>query len=942
MRILILMIREAKYILFIFIICAFTDARAQNADSLLKEFDTNGSSSGKIAVANRFFVLLNEEQFTDELIKFNSKSNQDSVKMYLWYWAGEYLYDRQKYDMAISYALRALSLCKAGKNQIIQSDCENLLAILYFRKADYTHALSYAKQSLVANRKIGDKSRISSTLNTIAGICLAAKEPKEGEKYILEAIVNSESVRDSNRVAIQYGMASEIYHSLGEDNKALSYAQKAYNIDTGMGNKGKSAIRLSQMATAQISIGKTGEAEKSLLKAIPILKEVGNMQSLGICYNQMGALLNKRGDYRQAERYFRGALVILTERKDLYNESKARYGLYEALKATNQAEAIQHLQRYTDIKDTLYHHNLEEMLSRYNAKYKNEELIVQNEREQAHARVVLVIAALIVVILISLLAFLLYAFRSRRRRYILQDEMQKTKDLFFTNITHEFRTPLTIIQSAAQDIMKKAGKEETIHRDVTDIMVHGQNLLGLINQILDIAKMTSGMARPEWKHGDIVGFISMMCESYDAYAAGKGIRIVFTVREKSVEMDFIPDYVYKIVHNLISNAIKFSNSGGTVQLSVQKRGESLQINVRDEGIGMTEEQQHNIFKPFYQVQGNGRSIGTGIGLPLTKLAVDAMGGSIKVHTSPDHGTSFIVEIPLKNNVSERFKPEEALGLAMQQVKFVDNACQLQDDDKDGIEDAEESVRVLIVEDAGEVARYIGLQLNPSYHFYYASDGNEGLNKAMQLVPDLIITDIMMPGIDGFELCRRVRSSELLCHIPVIIVTAKVTHEDRIHGFKAGADAYLEKPFQADELNIRVEQLLEQRRILQEKYLKEAGNTKECRSEACSHESEFLNRFEELVIAQIKQQQFNLSTIASEFCITKVQLNRKVKALSGINCTGYISNLRVNMAKKLLNEHKEMLVSEVAYCCGIEDVSYFISLFKKATGVTPNRFRGNQE
>ena len=539
MRILILMIREAKYTLFIFIICAFTEAGAQNADSLLKEFDSNGRSSGKIAVANRFFVLLNEEEFTDELIKFNSKSNQDSVKMYLYYWAGEYLYDRQKYDVAISYASRALPLCKAGKNQIIQSDCENLLAILYFRKADYTHALNYAKQSLEANRKIGDKSRISSALNTIAGICLAAKEPKEGEKYILEAIHNSEAARDTGRVAIQYGMASEIYHSLREDNKALSYAQKAYNIDMGMGNKGKSAIRLSQMATAQISIGKTGDAEKSLLKAIPILKEVGNMQSLSICYNQMGALLNKRGDYRQAERYFRGALVILKERKDLYNESKARYGLYEALKATNLAEAIQHLQRYTDIKDTLYHHNLEEMLSRYNAKYKNEELLVQNEREQAHARVVLVIAALIVVILISLLTFLLYVFRSRRRRYLLQDEMQKTKDLFFTNITHEFRTPLTIIQSAAQDIMKKDGKEETIRRDVMDIMTHGSNLLVLINQILDIAKITSGVAHPQWKHGDIVGFISMICESYEKYAAGKGIRIAFTAQERSVEMDFI-------------------------------------------------------------------------------------------------------------------------------------------------------------------------------------------------------------------------------------------------------------------------------------------------------------------------------------------------------------------------------------------------------------------
>ena len=459
--------------------------------------------------------------------------------MFVWYWAGEYLYDLQEYDKAINYSEKALPLCIKNQNQMRRSDCENLLSILYFRKADYTLALSYAKQSLEANKKIGDKSRISSTLNTIAGIYLAAKEPKEGEKYILEAICNSEAVRDTRRVAIQYGMASGIYHSLGEDKKALSYAQKAYDIDSEMGNRGKSAIRLSQMATAQIALGESKAAELSLLKAIPVLKEEGNLQSLSVCYNQMGTLLNKRGDYRDAVQYFRDALAVFKERRDLYNESKSRYGLYEALNHTDKEEAIRHLHRYAEIKDTLYGNDLEKLLSQYNAKYKNEELILKNEQEQAHTRVVMIVSIFIVIMLIFLIAFLLFLSRGRRRRYLLQNEMQKSKDLFFTNITHEFRTPLTIIRSAAQDIIKQAGGDESIRRDVMDIMTHGSNLLVLINQILDIAKITSGVAHPQWKHGDIVGFISMICESYEKYAAGKGIRIAFTAQERSVEMDFI-------------------------------------------------------------------------------------------------------------------------------------------------------------------------------------------------------------------------------------------------------------------------------------------------------------------------------------------------------------------------------------------------------------------
>lgn len=543
---------------------------------------------------------------------------------------------------------------------------------------------------------------------------------------------------------------------------------------------------------------------------------------------------------------------------------------------------------------------------------------------------------LLVIAILLLVTLFLIVIRSRRQRQKLEHEIQEAKDRFYTNTTHEFRTPLTVINSAAQNIMRHAPDKSSIHDDATNIVWYSNIVLNLINRLLDTARIVSGNSPElEWKHGDIVSFVAMVCESYRLYADEKGIMIKYIPMEESVEMDFVPEYLHKVLQNLIVNSVKFSHRDSEIRVLSEVDKGKFVISVIDQGIGMSKEQKSNIFKPFYQAEQEKKSEpGSGIGLPLAKLLLDSVGGDIEAFSFENEGTTFVVKLPLKygNASYTSVAKDEWHELAME---IPASQIPLKDDSSEDID----AVRILIIEDSAPVAKYMSMQLNPDYQFFFASNGEEGLRKAHALVPDLIITDILMPRIDGLELCRQVRSSELLRHIPIIMVTAKATHEDKIKGFEAGAEAYLEKPFRADELNVRVNKLLEQRVLLREKYTRdldeaEIGNT----PAVADGDRAFVTRFVNAAMSRIKENNVDLSALAVELGMTRTQLNRKLKAISGMTTTAYIMNLRVRLAKSLLRGGEPLSINEISYRCGIDDVPYFITMFKKATGVTPTRYR----
>ena len=396
--------------------------RAQDANHFLEQFDKHPSAT----VANQFFQLLNSEELTDSLISFKDTTPRDTLRQQVWYWAAEYYYDLQEYNRAATYGLKALPLCQAGNNRAVEGDCLSILSLIYFRQGYFEKAAKYAKLCNQLDMKVGNPDNISSSLNTLAGIYMSLRQPKEAEKYILKAISYCQQVDNPQRMAVLLGMASETYHHLGKHETSLDYATKAYNLEQQLRRPDKIAIRQTQRAAALIALQRNKEAMAALNEAIPGLRKAGNLHSLGIACNQMGRLQHLEGNDTEAVRYYYEALDIFTRQHDLFNESHSRQGLYEALRASNPDLAMQHNDRYNELRDSLYDQETGELFSKYAAEYDNDTLRKENEGHRWRLRLYLIlfIAALVLVAIL----WLSYRRRQQRRIRELMDQLTKNEE----------------------------------------------------------------------------------------------------------------------------------------------------------------------------------------------------------------------------------------------------------------------------------------------------------------------------------------------------------------------------------------------------------------------------------------------------------------------------------------------------------------------------------
>ncbi len=902
-----------------------------NADEairrLLGEYERQKGNE-RVTTANKIFTLLYKEDFLDEKIRVSAQTPPDSLNLLVWYQAGVYFWEVYDFDEGIRCVTKALPFAYKVDDLSLRADCEHLMGQFYFRKADYVQAIEHVHKSLEIYRETDDKSNISSSLNSLAAICLTMKQLEDGERYILEAIHYSKEANDSNRFAIQCGMASEIYHSMGKDNQALDYARQAYNMDSIKGNNAKLGIRLSQMAAAQLSLGQDADGERSLRQAIPILEKAGNTQSLAICNNQMGELLNRRHAHAEATQYFEKAVDVFASKGSIYNESRARIGLYEALKKSDLATATEHLYRYAQLKDSIFQRDMEQAVSNYNAKYKNEEYAREIENNKAERKLILIAGISMALVLGLFILFLLYTNRLRTRSNRALKQMSALRENFFTNITHEFRTPLTVILGLSHDL--QAVEAEGVKDKAQTIERQGNGLLTLINQLLDISKVKSAVGNQDWCNGNITAYFTMIAESWRDYARGRNIDLQLVVKE-TVEMDFVPNYVNKVINNLLSNAFKFTPEYGKVSLLVWSNNRRLLIEVQDTGEGMDKETLTHIFEPFYQADSDARNLGTGIGLALVKQIIDAVEGSITVESEVGKGTTFHVSVPIHNRYQRQVTAfEEAYKPLL--TETVEMPADSEKDDNE--------CRLLIVEDNRDIAAYIGSQFTDQYAIFYASGGGEGLEKTLDLVPDLIITDLMMPGMDGLEMCRQIRNNEIVNHIPIIVVTAKITEEERIKGIEAGADAYLAKPFNSDELRMRVEKLLDRHRRLRRKFGESPNTNKETGKEEQLTEAErcFLVKTVDFIYLLMDKRKLEVNTLAEKLCMSPRQLHRKIIALTGDTPASYMLKIKMQRARLLLEGKSELKIEDIADRCGFDHPSSFYHAFKKMYGVTPAEHR----
>ena len=406
-----------RRLLSIFLLFLGAHLGVSAGDSLqlhLQRFDQASTAAEQLTAANDFFRQLHSEEFIDTLLIYSAATPTDTLREQVWYWTAEYCYDRQQYSQAEHYASMALPLFRAGNDRTGQADCLNLLAITCTRLGNYEEAAGYAQQCYRLDDASGDAERIVASLNSLAAIHIAANQPTEAEKYVLKGLKMAEDSHQPSRRAVLLGMASEVYHAMGDDRKAVDYADEAYRLDTELGNDYKAMVRLSQRASALIGLHQYEEARQVLATVVPYFRQVGDRHSLGISLNKMGMALRCLERQQEAVACFRRAADIFVALGDKTNEMHARRGLYESYWKQYPDSAKMELDRFNDLKDSLYQGASAESLARYNAEFGNDWLQQQNEAERTAKRRVLLVA--IVVIAVLLLLTLLGWWAMRRRQ----------------------------------------------------------------------------------------------------------------------------------------------------------------------------------------------------------------------------------------------------------------------------------------------------------------------------------------------------------------------------------------------------------------------------------------------------------------------------------------------------------------------------------------------
>lgn len=531
-----------------------------------------------------------------------------------------------------------------------------------------------------------------------------------------------------------------------------------------------------------------------------------------------------------------------------------------------------------------------------------------------------------VVFIFALLAQRIYT-NLERREAERQKEISDAKTRLYTNITHEFRTPLTVILGLADSA--KNSEQNNIPRKMDTIIKNGKNLLQLVDQMLDLSKLESGRMSVNKISANIIPFLKYVFQLQEFYAEDKNISMRFSSESQSYEIEFDPEKVASIVSNLLSNAIKFTPDGGEISMKVCRNDESICVEIKDNGIGIPPEKQETIFDRFYQVDGDAtrKEGGAGIGLAITRELVQLLEGTIEVQSHPGVGTAFTVKLPY---IPASEKPVEMINAG-------DETGSGEHDEADDflhIGSCDQQ-RLLIVEDNPDVVGYLKACYQNHFSIHEAKDGKEGFQLAVNETPDIIISDVMMPQMDGFELCRKLKEDFRTSHIPIILLTAKADIPSRIEGLETGADAYIVKPFNQRELLVRMQKLLELRRKLFQRYATE--KSPEISSDpVLQKEDRFIQKINEIIEKNLGDEFFNIHALCSEVAMSKSQLYRKFKALTNQSAAKHIRTLRMKKAKELL-QTTSMNITEVGYEVGMKSVSVFSKSFKEEFGYSPSDF-----
>lgn len=512
-----------------------------------------------------------------------------------------------------------------------------------------------------------------------------------------------------------------------------------------------------------------------------------------------------------------------------------------------------------------------------------------------------------------------------------KEELEQMKFRFFTNISHELRTPLTLIITPLDMIIRRL-TDEALAKQLSSVYKNAQNLLTLVNQLLDFRKLEMKGEKLNLLNGDWVEFVRQVCTSFQEIADEKSIS--FQIDTNGIEelyMYFDRDKIHKVLNNLLSNAFKFTPEGGNIILEIEKYNEKnrgyIQVKVADTGIGISEEDLPHVFERFYQAIKNvgNNTLGSGIGLHLIKEYIELHDGCASVESILGVGSTFSITVPTD------LYPEES---SVQHLPAEENR---EEEVRESALSSEIKPLLLVVEDNKEFRLFLREQLSEWYNIIDAPDGEEGERLAVKQNPDLIISDIMMPNVDGIELCHRIKTNLQTSHIPIILLTARASDESKAMGYEAGADSYISKPFSVDVLLTRVRKLIEQQKKRQETFHKEIVITPSSIT-ITSLDEQLVQKALECVERNMDNTEYSVEELSADLAMNRATLYRKLQGITGQTPKDFIRSIRLKRAAQLLKD-TDLSISEIADHVGFSTSRHFAKVFRETFGLIPSRFGG---
>jgi len=854
-------------------------------------------------------------------------------------------------DSAIYYAIQIRELAEELHDQSGLARAHYFIGVIYHNLGFLSSAINNLNASREIYEDLDDSFGLAGVYNAFGNLYQGADEDKALDYY---------------------NQSLEIFQDLGVD-KYLPhiYVNMAYSYD----KKKKYAEGQKYYFKALELLRETGDSTRILISAIlnigehyelindldsaylyyhhglKLSKKLQNNPRLVDSYIHFGKYYNLTGDYDQSISYLDSAYAIATAQNflpilkvntELLADSYKKRGDYES--------ALHYTELFIMLNDSLNlmeaNKNLRdlELVAVHNQEMREKEADLQKQK-------LFQIFTMVALLLVMISLFYMYRnYRIKHKANALLAEVDVLKTRMFSNISHELRNPLTLILDPIEQMLDDEQHKRPSSKTLKLMERNVKRMLSLINQLLDLSKLDAGKLKIELSQGDVIHHLKIIALSFTSLAEKKNIHYTINCPDEETVTYFDVDKMDKILTNLIGNALKYTDDGGTVSVNVEtdiggarKRKysegqEILQIEVRDTGNGIPEDELTKIFNRFYQVGGKDEpeKVGTGIGLSLTKELIDLLKGDIRVESKVNLGTRFNLSIPLGTShleaadyviVEEQEIPEKSTEEPVRSDKK-DQPSQVGDDRQ----------IILTVEDNEDIRTHITDHL-AEYHVMEAADGAEGLNIATEQLPDLVITDLMMPKMDGVELCEKLKTDERTSHIPVIMLTAKTSVEDRIEGLETGADDYLTKPFNIKELRVRVKNLIEQRQKLRERFRKEL--MLEPREIAVTSADErFITQSLEIIEKNLSDQDFNVEQFGSELAMSRMQLFRKIKALTDQSPSEYIRTIRLKRAAQLIKSNYGNL-AEITYEVGFNNPSYFAKCFRELYGVAPSEYTKTQ-